>query len=100
MTPNSFTLLALAVVLAVSGCARTNETGSKGEQALVCPQCKIVAVTVHHRFGHHGPSTDYQDACPGCHGMMETLFREGKWKHSCSICKDSPYTCPLSHSLY
>ncbi len=28
---------------------------------------------------------------------MKTFFREGEWKHKCSVCKDTPYTCPVIH---
>lgn len=99
--------LALAIggiILALSGCASTNETGGKGKQALVCPQCKMVAVTrgVPYfgggRFaGYRGPTEVYMDTCPGCQGAIETLFKEGKLKHKCSVCKDSPFTCPVFH---
>ena len=108
MKPNSFTLLALAALLAVSGCASTNENAGKGKQALVCPQCKMVAVTVNRPYiggaghggygiGYSGPQTFYSDTCPGCQGAITTLFKEGKLKHKCSVCKDTPFTCPLPH---
>lgn len=95
----------LAFALVALGCASTNETGGKGKQALVCPQCKWVAVATtrpHFGYGHDTrlgrvPAKVYEDTCPGCQGVIETLFREGKWKHKCSICKDSPYTCPVFH---
>ena len=103
-------LLAIAGLLALSGCASTNETSGKGKHALVCPQCKMVAVTVQappyfgyggrHGFGPAAssrPITTYEDTCPGCQGVLETFFREGKWKHKCSVCKDSPFTCPVFH---
>jgi len=95
--------LACTGLLALGGCATTNETGGKGTQALVCPQCKMVAVTVDRSyygtgpFGYRGPAKVYQDTCPSCHGAVETLFKEGRLKHKCSICKDSPFTCPIVH---
>lgn len=109
MNPNPFTLLAFAgaALLALSGCASTNETGRKAKQALVCPQCKMVVVTTStrpyftgHRYPYSygsGATNFYKDTCPGCQGVIETLFKEGKWKHKCSVCKDSPYTCPVFH---
>lgn len=98
-----------AVILAASalsfgGCATSD--GAKGkESALVCPQCKMVAVDTMRPdwgFGRNTrlgwvPAKVYEDQCPGCQGVIETLFKEGKWKHKCSICKDSPYTCPVVH---
>lgn len=98
---------ALAGILASGGCASINETGGKGRQALVCPQCKMVAVNRPHSYfsgggrgtypGYGGPQTVYKHTCPGCQGALETLFKEGKLKHKCSLCKDSPYTCPIFH---
>ena len=104
MKPNSFALFALAgtALLAFADCASTNETGGKGKHALVCPQCKMVAMTVNRPPSggagrYAGTQTVYHDTCPNCQGAMETLFKEGKFKHKCSICKDSPYTCPVFH---
>ena len=100
--------LAGAALLALSGCASTNETGGKGKRALVCPQCKMVAVTVNRpyfpsggRYGGYrgGPTTFYDDTCPGCQGAITTLFKEGKLKHKCSVCKESPFTCPVFHPI-
>ena len=99
-------LLATAGLLALSGCAGTNDTGGKGKQALVCPQCKMVAVTVERpvfrsggRFGGYGSgaTTIYEDTCPGCQGAIETFFKEGKLKHKCSVCKETPFICPVFH---
>ena len=93
-----------AGLLVLSGCASTNETGGKGKHALVCPQCKMVAVTVNRPYfggwrhrGYSGPTTFYRDTCPGCQGAIETFFKEGKLKHKCSICKEAPFTCPVFH---
>ena len=96
-----------AGLLAFSGCASTNKTGGKGKQALVCPQCKMVAETVNLPYfggpcrggyaASGGTQTVYNDTCPGCQGAMTTLFKEGKLKHKCSVCKESPFTCPVVH---
>lgn len=92
--------------LAVNGCASTNETAGKGEQALVCPQCKMVAVTVNRPYiSGSGPGaylggrkqTVDRDTCPGCQGAITTFFKEGKLTHKCSVCKESPFTCPVLH---
>ena len=106
MKPNSFALLALAAasLLALTGCASTDETSGKGKHALVCPQCKMVAMTVNRPPSggagrYAGTQTVYHDICPYCQGAMETLFKEGKFKHKCSICKDSPYACPICHPI-
>ncbi len=41
--------------------------------------------------------TTYEDTCPGCQGAIKTFFKEGKLKHKCSVCKESPFTCPVIH---
>ena len=106
--------IALAGVglLALSGCAGTNETGGKGKQALVCPQCKTVqtqaylpagpsfsraGVSAYGLAGERYPITVSRHQCPGCQGAIQTLFNEGKWKHTCSVCKESPFTCAVIH---
>lgn len=107
--PTTLAVTALAGILVLSGCAGTNETGGKGMQALVCPQCKMVAMTgnrpsgYEYRGGHeaHDESmrTVYNDTCPGCQGAIKTLLVNGRTKYECSICKGSPYTCPVSHPM-
>ena len=119
MKPNSplhARVLSIALVcaglLAFSGCASTNETGGKGKQALVCPQCKMVqteiylpagpsfsraGVSAYGLPGERYPRTVSQHQCPGCQGAIQTLFHDGKWKHKCSVCKESPFTCPVIH---
>ena len=109
MNRNALALLAVAgaTLLALSGCASTNDTGGKGKQALVCPQCKMVAVTVNRPYfggggrgaylSGGGTQTYYNDTCPGCQGALTTFFKEGELKHKCSVCKETPFTCPVFH---
>lgn len=104
--------LGCVALLALSGCASTNETGGKSRQALVCPQCKIVqvvkyapagpsftqsGVSAYGLAGERFPRTSQEHQCPACQGVLKTFFREGQWKHKCSVCKDSPFTCPVIH---
>jgi hypothetical protein len=90
-------------------CATPGET--KKQEALVCPQCRMVEVRSafvrsHGRypgFPHRtasGPiyhGTTYEHRCESCQGVLTTLFREGKFQHQCSICKETPFTCPVVH---
>lgn len=94
-----FSIIAFGAVLAlVTGCA----TSQPAKQALVCPQCKVV--TVDRPPMLHSPD-DYQPvreqieehSCPGCQGAMTTFFKEGKWQHKCSVCAETPFSCPISH---
>ena len=104
--------LGCMALLALGGCAGTNETGGKGRQALVCPQCRMVETVVYlpagpsfsragvGAYGVPGagfPTTRREHTCPGCQGAIETLFVDGKLKHKCSVCKESPFTCPVIH---
>ena len=94
------TVAALSLVIlaafAFSGCVSTNKTAGKSKRALVCPQCKMVAEMVDFH-DDNGPSPVDSHTCPNCQGAMTTLFKEGKLKHKCSVCKDSPFTCPVFH---
>ncbi len=95
----------LAGLLFLSGCAASNS--SKAASALVCPQCRMVSVE-ENRSHFGGPEyikdptgleIEYDHMCPNCTGILKTLFVEGKLRHECSACKDSPYTCPLIHPI-
>ncbi|CAN5751022.1 hypothetical protein BH09VER1_BH09VER1_12110 [soil metagenome] len=109
LTKSRITSLALAIttLIAFSGCA-TNGAVGKNKQALVCPQCKMVAETVERhytdadesgRYGQLYTETVYKDSCPGCQGAIKTFFKEGKLQHKCSVCKDAPFTCPIFHPI-
>jgi hypothetical protein len=88
--------LAGTALLAFSGCASTSASTGKGKHALVCPQCKMVEIPGDPEYQSQ-PTTLYRDTCRGCQGALTTFFKEGKWKHKCSVCKDSPFTCPVYH---
>ena len=97
-------LLAVAVGFGLSGCASNGTVDAK--QAIVCPKCKMVAVPIDEPyyvgdrpswFGRGSPAVVYKDLCQNCHGSIETFAREGQWKHKCSACKESPFTCPVVH---
>lgn len=93
--------LLLSGVALVSGCATSRGT----EQALVCPQCKEVTITrtipVFEGDGNLPPReeevTETKHSCPGCQGALTTFFKEGKLRHKCSICEQSPFSCPIAH---
>ncbi|ODU23934.1 MAG: hypothetical protein ABS95_02765 [Verrucomicrobia bacterium SCN 57-15] len=92
------TPVALALVLGMAGCA----TNQPKRQALVCPDCKMVEVTVENTsFGDDHPttttSTQMEHRCPNCRGAMKTFFKEGKFQHKCSACAQGAFTCPTSH---
>ena len=77
---------------------------AKKQEALVCPQCRMVkvkTVSYHPGGGRYSggsyPVTTYEHRCEGCQGALITFFREGKLQHKCSICKETPFTCPVIH---
>jgi len=96
-------LAGASALFLLAGCATERPT----EQALVCPQCK--EVTIEHFPKAISPDeeisyphaneywTQIEHVCPGCQGALTTLFKEGKWQHKCSICEQSPFSCPVSH---
>lgn len=101
-------LLASVGMLTLGGCATFNKSAS--DKVLVCPQCKMVATTIQRpklgfeysgSYGSEDMSkvteTVYRDKCPGCQGVIKTLFVNGKSKYQCTICEDSPFSCPVSH---
>jgi hypothetical protein len=47
------------------------------------------------RFGGNYAGTTCEHRCEGCQGTLITFFREGKFQHKCSICKETPFTCPV-----
>lgn len=97
-------LLAVAAGFGFSGCVASGTANAK--QAIVCPECKMVGVPIDEPyyvgvrpswFGRGSSAVVYKDLCPNCHGSLETFAREGQWKHKCSICKESPFSCPVVH---
>lgn len=87
-----------AVLILVPGCATSQPT----KQAMVCPQCKMVSIERPPML--HSPD-DYQPIreqvevheCPGCQGALTTFFKEGRLQHKCSVCEESPFSCPVAH---
>lgn len=86
----------LALAVGVTGCA----TNQPKKQALVCPDCKMVQVTVEDRpysDDRTTTSTQMEHSCPNCQGVLKTFFKEGKLQHKCSVCTQNAFTCPVSH---
>ncbi|MEO5718072.1 MAG: hypothetical protein ABIR29_05815 [Chthoniobacterales bacterium] len=87
--------LPLAVGLLLHGCA-TPTASSKSNQALVCPQCKMVE-TDYYEEESGLQSTALAHQCPGCQGVLMSLLHKGKWEHKCSICAERAFVCPVVH---
>ena len=122
--------LAGVAALTVSGLLQSCATSAppvtaggkvRGNESIVCPQCKMVAVATFPPYQSHPwafsspsaswypgwssfawgglayPQKSYEDKCPGCQGALTTFAREGKLKHKCSICAQKPFKCPVFH---
>jgi hypothetical protein len=79
----------------VTGCA----TRRPMEQALVCPDCRVVVVrdNARHRESYAFPEESVRHECPDCQGALTTLFTEGRLVHKCSRCDGTPFSCSISH---
>ena len=101
----------LAVTALLQGCSSVASTGGT-QQALVCPQCKMVetvawlpagpsfsraGVSAYGVNGLYPSATLTKHSCPGCQGALTTFTREGKWEHKCSICQQRAFSCPIIH---
>ncbi len=98
---NWLVMAAAVTLVSFEGCADSPQIAGKAREAIVCPQCKTVAVPIDEPyyvgdraswFGRGSAAVVYRHSCPRCRGSMQSFAREGRWAHECSICKASPYT--------
>ena len=64
----------------LAGCATTllpptAQPKTPLQEALVCPVCRMVAVTNPYRWGRSSRHQVYVDQCPGCQGAVVTLLK-------------------------
>lgn len=93
--------LGLALIIGLTGCA----TSQRSAKALVCPDCKMVEVTVDNsailaESGSGVSPSDFnsmEHSCPNCQGAMKTFLTEGKIQHKCSTCAQHGFTSPAAH---
>jgi hypothetical protein len=101
----------VAITASLQGCSSV-ASSSDAQQALVCPQCKMVktvawlpagpsfsraGVSAYGVNGLYPSATMTKHSCPGCQGTLTTFAREGKWEHKCSICQQHAFSCPIMH---
>ena len=55
--------------------APTAQAKTPLQEALVCPECRMVAVTNPYRWGRSSRHQVYVDQCPGCQGAVVTLLK-------------------------
>lgn len=65
--------------------------------AVMCDQCKMVMVKVANPTTAKNPTITYHDVrtmvCPDCKSAMETFFKTGRLKHTCSHCGGTMTVC-------
>lgn len=117
MTPR-ISAIAMAAILASLLSVSCVTTRKAPQSAIACPECRVVVTYVENEslpfeglelvvvdgadavnYDDFGPTEERRHECPGCEGLLTSLFRRGKLEHRCSICSDSPYTCKVSHPV-
>jgi len=83
--------IVMAATLLAAGCTSLRS----GRTALACPDCRAVFErdNVGYEDGYAFPEVNVRHECPGCQGLLSTLFTEGRWGHKCSRCEGAPYSC-------
>ncbi len=83
-------------MLVVAGCQTTPDAD---KHAVACPGCKNVKMLAYHPNAEiSGQAANQVHKCEGCQGELGNLLKNGKWEHTCSICKDQPYHCMVEGS--
>lgn len=86
------------------GCATTdNNLAGK----TVCPKCRDIPIEFHdpNRYDDSGVDVDafrkdrVAHSCPDCQDAFVTFFKEGKFKHKCTVCEANGYVCPMNHPV-
>lgn len=85
----------LLTISLVTGCATVDITESK--DALVCPQCQTAWIdpAVGESEPYFAESFASAHPCINCKGAISTLLQRNSLKHTCSKCKQEPYSCKL-----
>ena len=74
-------------------------TTSKNAGAIACPDCRVVVETDSNIEDYSNTPTPFlRHECPGCQGSLTSVLKGGKLQHSCSVCKDSPYSCNVTQA--
>lgn len=98
----SASLIALTLAVLVSSCT-TNGARREAPPAktgVVCPECRTVVLgpfpsSSDWRGGP--PSYTHRHTCSGCQGVITIYGEEEQFQHECSVCKQSPYSCRITH---
>lgn len=97
-------VMCVAAFATVVGCATSQ--GTKPDEvpkttALVCPECKTVTLGPFPSNADYlggPPATLTRHECGGCRGIISMRPDGQQFKHECSLCKQSPFSCQPTHT--
>lgn len=102
LTKLSILSAAFSSSLLLIGCATEKSlTQPPSATALVCPDCKTVLLGPFQTAGAwrgEPPATVAKHECSGCRGVIGIRSDEPGFRHECSVCKQSPFSCQATHS--
>lgn len=85
----------------VAGCTSTKPSPVTADAAaLVCPECRTVKLgpfpsSSEWRGGPPAMVTKHE--CGGCRGVVTLASGPEGYRHECSVCKQSPFSCQPTH---
>lgn len=90
----------LALAVGVTGCATDNarRATAMAKSGVVCPECRTVTLgpfpsSAEWRGG--SPATVQRHECPGCRGVVTLSPGPDGYRHECSVCKQTPFSCSI-----
>lgn len=91
--------LAFAGLLAGCATAKSPSTTAVPKSGVVCPECRTVTLgpfpsSAEWRGGP--PATVQRHECPGCRGVVTLSPGPDGYRHECSVCKQSPFSCTVN----
>lgn len=96
-------LTAFVLAVGLMGCATSHpsETKNPTATALACPQCKTVTLGSFPSSGAwrgEPPDMVTKHACEGCKGIVTLVPGSDGFRHECSVCKQSPFSCKVTNT--
>jgi hypothetical protein len=93
-------LFTLALMALATSCSTTNTKQSAANKTgEVCPECRTVTLgPVHSSTDWRGgsPTIAQRHECSGCRGVLTVYAEPLQFRHECSVCKQTPYSCQVA----
>lgn len=92
-------LFGVAFIGLLAGCAtgRVPDHTTVTKSGEVCPECRTVTLGPFPSTEWQGGSVTVQrHECPGCRGVVTLSSGPDGYRHECSICKQSPFSCTVN----